>query len=193
MSSRSRSRLLLALALVALVVVVGLVRSGQAPQSAAPSSAAIAAAFAGAPPALAALHARADKLIGGGLPGFDAQLRALRGHPVVVDIWGSWCAACRTELPSYQRVAAADGRKVAFVGIDVRDPPPAGASLLVRFPVTFPSWLDPHGRIAASLGAGAGYPETVFIGRRGAVVADHSGSYGTAAALQRDVNRYLLR
>ncbi|MHB1570362.1 MAG: TlpA family protein disulfide reductase [Solirubrobacteraceae bacterium] len=192
MSSRSRSRLLLALALIVMVVIVGIVRRGQASQSAAPSKPAVAAAFAGSPPVLSALHARAGELVSGGLAGFDAELRALRGQPVVIDLWGSWCAACRNELPSYQRVAVADGRRVAFVGIDVRDPPPAGADLLLRFPLTFPSWLDPHGQIAGSLGATGGYPETVFIGRRGAVVADHSGPYRTAAALQRDVKRLLL-
>ncbi len=192
MSLRSRSRLLLAVALVSLVVVVGALRSGAGPQSAEPSRAAIAAAFAGSPAPLAALHAEGGRLLGGGLRAFEAQLRSLRGHPVLVQIWASWCRACRSELPSYQRVSVADGRRVAFLGVDARDRPPGGADLLRRFPVSYPSWLDESGAIARSLGGAGGYPQAVFIDPRGAVVDAHSGPYGSAEALQRDVRRYLL-
>ncbi|HLH65542.1 MAG TPA: TlpA disulfide reductase family protein [Solirubrobacteraceae bacterium] len=192
MSGRSRSRLLLSLALVALVVLVGLLRHAAGPQSAEPSRAAIAAAFAGSPPALAALHSRGGRLLSGGLRGFDAQLLALRGQPVVVALWASWCAACRRELPTLQRVSVADGRRVAFLGVDVRDPPPAGADLLRSFPVSYPSWLDPSGKISRSLTSADAYPQTVFIDRHGSVVDDHLGTWATAAALQRAVVAHLL-
>ncbi|MGH2874167.1 MAG: TlpA family protein disulfide reductase [Solirubrobacteraceae bacterium] len=199
MSRRSRSRLLLALALVVAVVIAGVVRGGSAPSSAAPSKAAVAAAFAGSPPPLAALHAGGGELRSGGVKAFQAQLRALRGHPVVVAEWGSWCPPCRAEFPVYQRVSVADGRTVAFLGLDVRDRPPGGAQLLRSFPVTFPSWLDPAGAIAAWLRSVAaspstagGYPQTVLIDRRGVEVHDRSGPYESAAALQRDIVRYLL-
>ena len=77
--------------------------------------------IAGAPAELAALHARVNELHGGGVKAFDAQLRALRGYPVVVNMWASWCDPCRRELPLLQREALARGARVAFLGVDVTD------------------------------------------------------------------------
>ncbi len=52
--------------------------------------AALRAAFAGSPPVLAQLHERGNQLPGGGISAFQRQLRALRGLPVVVNVWASW-------------------------------------------------------------------------------------------------------
>jgi thiol-disulfide isomerase/thioredoxin len=49
------------------------------------------------------------------------QLAAYRGTPVVVDLFASWCTACRTELPSMARVAKDLGGKVVFIGVDSVD------------------------------------------------------------------------
>lgn len=48
----------------------------------------------------------------------QVQLADLRGHPVVVDLFASWCTACDGELPGFARTAAAAGSRVTFVGID---------------------------------------------------------------------------
>jgi cytochrome c biogenesis protein CcmG/thiol:disulfide interchange protein DsbE len=49
------------------------------------------------------------------------QLAAFRGKPVVVDLFASWCPACRTELPGMARVAKDLRGRVAFVGVDSDD------------------------------------------------------------------------
>ena len=96
-------------ALVA-IVVVGL---RQAPESKAPSEPKVSkisaqelhAKLDGAPPALAALHAQANDLLPGARKGLQARVRALRGHPVVVNVWAAWCVPCRVELPVIQRAS----------------------------------------------------------------------------------------
>src|SRR5687767_12200523 len=45
----------------------------------------------GSPPALAALHDQSGELLDGGVDAFEARLEKLRGHPVVINKWASWC------------------------------------------------------------------------------------------------------
>lgn len=150
------------------------------------------AALQGSPPALAALHDQADELLSGGRAAFDARLRALRGHPVVVNKWASWCGPCQSEFPTFQQVSVGLGRRVAFLGIDGRDHDAAAAAFLRRFPVSYPSFTDPQESIARSLGAATYFPETLFFDARGRMVFLHAGPYETVQDLRRDVLRYAL-
>src|SRR3712207_6667415 len=110
---------LIGLGLVA-IVVIGLTQSegGVAPnpgdiESKAPSAEEVRKAFEGSPPPLVRLHERANELIPGGRREYRRQLAALKGHPVVVNFWGSWCAPCRLEFPVFQKQAVEWGNRVA--------------------------------------------------------------------------------
>jgi cytochrome c biogenesis protein CcmG, thiol:disulfide interchange protein DsbE len=185
----------LAVLLVALVVVAVVVTKPKTstPRSAHLSQSAVSDALAGSPTVLASLHAQGNQLLPGGTAAFQARLRALRGHPVVVNEWASWCEPCQTEFPVFQRVSVHDGRQVAFIGLDSRDTNPAADAFLHRFPVTYPSYTDPSQQIASRLKAVGGIPQTVYFNRRGAQVFDHAGPYETAASLQADIRHYALR
>ncbi|MGI8411738.1 MAG: TlpA family protein disulfide reductase [Solirubrobacteraceae bacterium] len=172
--------------------VLALSGCGSQTRNAAPSAGTVAMAFRASPAPLAALHAQASRLLGGGSAAFKARLAALRGYPVVVNSWGAWCPSCRREFPSFQRAAVAYGRQVAFVGLDGKDSGPSAASFLRRFPVTYPSYVDPKARIAQVIQAVTFYPQTVYINRRGKIVYDHLGPYLSPAALEQDIRRYLL-
>src|SRR5204863_9964663 len=100
-------------------------------------------ALAGAPKPLAQLYAQADQLLPGGADAFQQRLAELRGHPVVVNKWASWCGPCRGEMPWFQREAAANGKRIAFIGIDSRDSEAAAKQFLSEFPVPYPSYTDP--------------------------------------------------
>ena len=166
---------------------------GAQPRNAAPGPAQQAAAFKGSPAVLASLHAQAGQLLGGGTAAFQARLKALRGHPVVVNKWASWCGPCRIEFPAFQRASVRYGRQVAFIGINAKDANGSARAFLRQFPVSYPSYTDPNSSIANSIQAAVYFPQTVYFNRAGKMVFDHAGPYESAAALESDVRRYALR
>jgi cytochrome c biogenesis protein CcmG/thiol:disulfide interchange protein DsbE len=110
---------------------------------------------------------------------------------VVINKWAEWCGPCAGEFPILQRIAAQYGRKVAFLGLDSNDYSGPAKQFLARFPVTYPSYADPHGSVARSVGAGYGQPLTVFITAAGKQVFVHSGAYPSASQLTHDIQFYL--
>jgi len=190
-------RLLIALGGVALVVVV-VIGLTQASQDNGPSAKvrhfdlpAAERKLAAAPEPLHGLYAQANQLLPGGRTAFDRRLTALRGHPVVVNKWASWCVPCQSEFPVFQSVATKEGTKVAFVGVNGKDVDAAARRFLAKRPLPFPSYTDPNETIARSLRIPQNYPMTVLLDRRGKMAYIHPGPYRDDAALQQDIKRYL--
>jgi thiol-disulfide isomerase/thioredoxin len=185
---------LAALALAA-VVAIGLMQAGSrsGPSAAAPrfDLGRAKQRLAGAPAPLAALHDQSNALLGGGPRAFDRRLAALRGHPVVVNKWASWCGPCRAEFPHFEQVATERGKQVAFLGLNGGDKTPAARRFLDARPLPFPSYEDPGEAIARELKAPTNYPITVFIDTRGRTAFIHQGQYRSAAELSTDIDRYL--
>jgi cytochrome c biogenesis protein CcmG/thiol:disulfide interchange protein DsbE len=177
-------------ALLLVIVGVGLwqARPGSSDDSL-PTLAEQKEALAGAPPELAGLHRQASMLLDGSI---QARLDQLRGYPVVVNKWASWCGPCRAELPVLGRTAAQTGTQVAFLGLNSEDPNRGSAGrLLDQFPQSYPSYRDPKGKQGAALGLGSNYPATLFIDAGGRTAYLHQGPYDSEAALKRDIERYL--
>jgi cytochrome c biogenesis protein CcmG/thiol:disulfide interchange protein DsbE len=175
------------------ILVAGLLASGcgaDQPKSAAPRPADEAKSLAGSPPALATLHRQANQLVGGGPDAFKAQLRRLRGHPVVVNKWASWCPPCRAEFPFFQSLSVKRGREVAFIGVDGNDNDGDARKFLKSFPVSYPSYRDPKLGIAAVFNAVQAFPSTAFYDRRGSLAYVHQGGYASESKLTRDIDRY---
>jgi cytochrome c biogenesis protein CcmG, thiol:disulfide interchange protein DsbE len=152
-------------------------------------------ALSGASPPLAALHDQANELLPGGVDAYEEQLAALRGYPVVVNVWASWCGPCRFEFPHFQQAGARYGKRVAFLGIDKQDSDDAAATFLREEPVPYPSYTDPDEEIAESVGDGAatrGLPATAFYDRGGEVVFLKLGPYDDESELRADIERYAL-
>jgi cytochrome c biogenesis protein CcmG, thiol:disulfide interchange protein DsbE len=193
----SPRRLLLAGSALAIgiVLIIGLLELGHGSTTPEPSrltAAQMQARLAGSPPALAALHAQANRLLGGGLPAVRARLSALRGHPTVINRWASWCAPCRAEFGVFQAVSVARGRQVAFLGIDSGDPSRGKPEAFLRsFPVSYPSYFDPSERAGEAITESSFTPVTVFINSSGGEYV-RQGPYPSVAKLEADVNRYAL-
>jgi cytochrome c biogenesis protein CcmG, thiol:disulfide interchange protein DsbE len=148
-------------------------------------------ALAGAPPPLAALYEQANELLPGGRDAYEKRLAELRGYPVVVNVWASWCGPCRYEFPVLQKLSARYGKKVAFLGVNSEDAEDAAATYLREEPVPYPSYSDPDKDIFESLGA-RGFPDTAFYDRSGELVYLKQGPYAEDSELEADVRRYAL-
>ena len=147
----------------------------------------------GAPEPLAGLHEQGCDLLGGGPTAFKARLAALRGHPVVVNKWASWCGPCRAEFPHFQKASIALGKRVAFLGVDSNDNRGDAQRFLHENPVSYPSYEDPDGTVSQAFNAAAAFPATVFYDRRGKIAYIHQGQYLSRAKLEQDIRRYALR
>lgn len=193
-----RRRLLLiagALAVVA-IVAVGLTQTKGDNKAPAPNRFDLATAqraLAGAPAPLAALHARASQLVPDAQKTYDDEIDTLKGHPIVVNKWASWCGPCRAEFPVLQTASTKLGKQVAFVGLDANDNDATARKFLSQYPVPYPSYVDRNARVAQKLGIGQNFPTTLYYDAKGKVAYIHQGPYTTAEAFESDIRRYAMR
>lgn len=109
------------------------------------------------------------------LTGDKVALSAYHGKILVMNFWGSWCSPCRQEAPALAAVSrrfSPDG--VRFLGVDIRDSPPAAKAFTQSFRVSYPSLNDPSDGIALAFQSTvppAGIPTTLVIDRTGHVAA----------------------
>jgi cytochrome c biogenesis protein CcmG/thiol:disulfide interchange protein DsbE len=193
----SRRRLLSIIGAVAVVavVVIGLSQTKTDNSAPKPDSFDLAAArrtLAGAPAPLATLHDRANVLVPASKQVYAQEIASLRGHPIVVNKWASWCGPCRGEFPVLQSTSTTFGKRVAFVGLDASDNDGDASKFLRHFPVTYPSLVDRNSRIAQSLGIGRSFPTTIYYDAKGKVQYIHQGPYTSDAGFAADIERYAL-
>ncbi|MGY2128866.1 TlpA family protein disulfide reductase [Blastococcus sp. SYSU DS0617] len=135
----------------------------------------------------------APVLSGPTLDGGHVDLADLRGSVVLVNVWASWCAPCREEMPLLDATArewAPQGLRI--VGVDVNDEDDAAREFLAGLGgVSFPSVVDADGRLSLEWGT-TGVPETFVVDRDGTVVAKRFGPV-TSAWLAEDVLPLLER
>ena len=129
-------------------------------------------------------------LVPGSLRDFEGVLVGLRGRPVVVNVWASWCGPCRVEAPLLQRAANRYRGDVAFLGVDSKDEADAGRAFLDRFGIRYPNVFDGTGQIQSALNV-HGFPTTYVFDREGRLTAKVFGgiSEQTLAARVADVRR----
>jgi thiol-disulfide isomerase/thioredoxin len=183
--------ILAAAALVALVVV-GLGQAGRDDEGEVPAQTfdleKASQQLAGAPAPLAALYEQPNTILENG---FEKRVAALKGHPIVINKWASWCRPCRAEFPIFQQVATERGREVAFLGVNAADKRPAAEKFLSERPLPYPSYEDPDEDIARELEAAKFFPMTVFVDANGDTAFVKAGEYTSRAELEADIDKYV--
>ena len=135
---------------------------------------------------------QADTLVGTGQAGFESRMASLKGHPVVVNQWASWCESCRFEFPFFRAAAAKYSTRVAFLGLDSQDNRSAAEEFQRELPAGFPSIFDPDATVARELGGDTSWPTTFFFAPDGELVHTRIGAYATQELLEQDIRLHLL-
>lgn len=122
------------------------------------------------------LPSRLEGQVGPALADGKLALEELRGTPVMLNIWASWCVPCREEAPVLEGGWRSWGKRgVLFLGLDMQDIRSDARNFLREFRISYPTIREPGKEVALRYGA-TGIPETYFITARGRVVAHAVGA-----------------
>lgn len=104
--------------------------------------------------------------------GDHVTLQQLRGHPVLLNVWATWCVPCRMEVPAVERLYQRYGPKgldVIGVSVDAADATRSIQDFVNTFSVTYPIWRDPDKKVLSTFLA-IGVPATFVIGADGTLL-----------------------
>ena len=121
-----------------------------------------------------------SQVIGFRGPSFDGTVvdtAELRGTPIVLNFYASWCTVCDRELPDFQRVSERLAGRVQLLGANPQsnDTDSAQAQMIDRSTVTYPTFADPSDELLRQFNTTGGLPTTVFIDAQGIVRKVHNG------------------
>lgn len=122
--------------------------------------------------------------------GPDVDLSRLRGKPLVLNVWASWCPPCIAEMPILTAAAADLRGQVQFLGVNIQDQDASALRMLTDFDADFPSVVDQAGTVRGAL-AISGPPVTFFVDERGVIVGRHNGALPNTAYFDALMSEYL--
>jgi peroxiredoxin len=114
------------------------------------------------------------------LGGDSVSLAALRGKPVLLNIWATWCHPCREEIPELQRLHERyreRGLELVGVSVDAAGDDAAIRDFMRRYGMTYPVWRDPAENVSTTFLA-LGVPATFLIDRHGVLRWKKTGPIG---------------
>ena len=112
----------------------------------------------------------------------------LKGTPVLLNLWATWCVPCVTEMPMLDALAGEFGERVRVVTVsqDMNGAEVVGPFFAQRKFAHLPQWLDPKNALAIAFGGSTGLPLTVFYDAEGKEVFRVAGGYDWSSAEARE-------
>lgn len=123
--------------------------------------------------------------------GESVSLDQLKGRPVVLNFWATWCYPCEAEHGVLQSAARSYADQVHFVGVIYQDEPTRVSTYLKQRGGAYPQLIDNASRCAIDFGV-AGVPETFFIDETGRIIDKHVGPL-TPDALEQRIGSMVAR
>jgi thiol-disulfide isomerase/thioredoxin len=106
--------------------------------------------------------------------GRTTSLAAMRGTPVVLNMWATWCKPCVREMPDFDAVASTLP-DVRVIGVNVADSAADAAAFAAKLGVTYEQFHDPAGELSDAFEVSE-LPATAFVDASGKVVEVHAGA-----------------
>jgi len=137
--------------------------------------------------------------LGGGLPdltfaclgeGPDVTLSGLRGTPLIINVWASWCPPCIIEMPLLAEAARTYADDLIMLGIDMQDRSEAALDIAAALDLGFPSVVDQPGQVRGALTV-PGPPVTFFVTAEGRIAGRHDGRIPDQATMDQLITDYL--
>ncbi|MCD6291139.1 MAG: TlpA family protein disulfide reductase [Anaerolineae bacterium] len=103
--------------------------------------------------------------------GRHERLSDLKGRPVIINFWATWCPPCRAEMPELvQTYEDHKADQLVILGVDMQDPPQMVAAFVSQMGVSFPILIDSSGQIARAYQV-RNLPSSIFVNREGIITA----------------------
>ena len=122
------------------------------------------------------------------MDGKDVKLSDYAGKPLVVNLWATWCAPCRVEMPQLVELSAKyKARGVSFIGISIDDSPEEIRAFAKQFGVPYPLLVgDGRDDVLSAMGYFGPVPMSIFI-RADGIVALRMPGIATTSAWERHI------
>jgi peroxiredoxin len=125
------------------------------------------------------------------LDGNVVSLSGLRGSPVLLNFWASWCGPCREEMPYIQQIHEEwSGRGLVVLTVNLGENADDVREFMEEFDLTFPALLDTETSLAETYNVG-GIPTTYFIDKEGIIRERKIGAFPSAEVIEQSLSKIM--